>query len=95
MPYVNVHVDWQDVLDDMDDDALERELEKRRQRQGKRSTAAEPWTPLGMAEDLRTAFYARDASRFEALLATLDPASRTPGLTAAPIAALPGMDARQ
>ena len=94
MPYVNVHVDWQDVLDDMDDDALEREMEKRRQRQGKRSTAAEPWTPLGMAEDLRTAFYARDSAGFETLLAVLDPASRTPGLTAAPIATLPGWPIR-
>lgn len=96
MPYVNVYVSDDDIIADMDDDELEEELARRRKKRGgAHVSAVHPWTPLGMAEDLRTAFYARDASRFETLLATLDPASRTPGLTAAPIAALPGMDAPQ
>lgn len=29
---------------------------------------AHPWTPSGFAEDLRSAYYRRDASRFELLL---------------------------
>ena len=33
----------------------------------------EPWTPQGMAADLRSAFYRRDASRFELLLKVLEP----------------------
>lgn len=31
-----------------------------------------PWTREGLVADLRTAFYARNASRFEALLAVID-----------------------
>jgi hypothetical protein len=30
------------------------------------------WTSTGLAEDLRSTFYARDANRFEALLCRLD-----------------------
>jgi hypothetical protein len=37
---------------------------------------AEVWTRDGLADDLRTAFYARNASRFEALLVVLDPNAR-------------------
>jgi len=37
---------------------------------------AEVWTREGLAKDLRTAFYARNASRFETLLVVLDPAAR-------------------
>jgi hypothetical protein len=36
----------------------------------------EAWTREGLAEDLRTAFYARNASRFEALLVVLDSTAR-------------------
>ena len=36
--------------------------------------AAEPWTRIGLAEDLRASFYARDPNQFEALLRVLAPA---------------------
>ena len=90
MPYVQVHVCEDDIISDMEDHELEEELARRRKKRGEAHVGgSHPWTPLGMAEDFRTAFYAHNASRFETLLATLDPASRTPGLTSAPIAALP------
>lgn len=33
---------------------------------------AEPWTPAGLAADIRNAFYARNASRLEILLTALE-----------------------
>jgi len=95
MPYVQVHVCEDDIIADMEDHELEEELARRRKKRGEAHVGvAHGWTPLGMAEDLRTAFYARDSARFETLLDVLDPASRTPGLTAAPIATLPGWPIR-
>jgi len=74
MPTVTVGVDVDDVLDDLSDKELEQELERRlRRRGGGIGSAPHPWTNAAIADDLRTAFYARDASRFEALLAVLDP----------------------
>jgi hypothetical protein len=74
MPHVEVYVDPADVIDDLSDDDLAREIARRRKkRPGKGlKNATHRWTPLGLAEDLRTAFYARDASRFEHLLCALD-----------------------
>jgi hypothetical protein len=75
MPTVTVEVDIDDVLDDLSDKELEQELERRRRRQGGGGSGASPhpWTNAAIADDLRTAFYARNGSRFEALLAVLDP----------------------
>lgn len=72
MPDVTVYVDPYDVLDDLDDDVLERELAKRAKGRGDKPERVEKWTQTGLAEDMRAAFYARNASRFEALLMVLD-----------------------
>ncbi len=65
---VNVDVDMEDVLEELDDKNLEEELDRRQKRSGRASANAD------LANDLRLAFYARDASRFEALLVRhLDP----------------------
>lgn len=72
MPYVTTYVEAGDVLPDLSDEALQRELDRRIKKRGGGSERIEPWTQTGLAEDLRAAFYARDTSRFEALLTRLD-----------------------
>lgn len=67
MAMVMVHVDASDVLSEVSDRDIEREWRRRR-----KPNIGEPWTPAGLAEDLRKAFYNRDASRFEALLCVLE-----------------------
>ncbi len=81
MPRVYVDVDAYEVLEEISDEDLEEELASRRRKRGDKVQAdngAEPWTSLGMAEDLRTAFYARDATRFESLLCRLDSGNDSP-----------------
>lgn len=75
MPSVTVDIDVDDVLDELDDEELEAELRRRRKKSGKAvadDRQTHIWTPVALAEDLRTAFYARNASRFEHLLRVLD-----------------------
>ncbi|MDQ1077973.1 hypothetical protein [Pseudoroseomonas cervicalis] len=73
MPYVHVHVDTDEVLAEVCDEDLEDELARRRRRKNAGGDiGVEAWTPEGFADDLRTAFYARNASRFEAILCALD-----------------------
>lgn len=90
MPYVSMHIDGQDVLEELDNEDLLREIGRRRTA-GKWNGSAvdddsEHWTPPGMADDLRTAFYARNASRFEAIIRALElrgePPRHTAGLAA-------------
>jgi hypothetical protein len=89
MPFVTVDIDADDVLPELSDADLQEELDRRRKTRGgsKAASEAHPWTDLGLAEDLRTAFYARNANRFEALLAQMDPTPRIAGGTATPIGA--------
>jgi hypothetical protein len=76
-----IEIDIEDYLEDVDTDVLERELRRRRSKVKPADPAApEAWTPRGMAHDLRTAFYARNASRFEMLLLALEPHEETAGL---------------
>lgn len=70
--HVSVDIDAQDVLEQLLDEDLQRELDRRRKRRGDGVAGAISWDSTGLAEDLRAAFYARDASRFEALLRKLD-----------------------
>jgi len=83
---VEVHVDIEDHLEEVSLSALRAEIRRREEprREAGKTVAAvgdvELWTPSGLAEDLRTAFYARNASRFELLLTTLQPHVRTVGL---------------
>lgn len=71
MPYVSVYIDSDDMLEELSIADLERELERRR-RKRLGPSAPEPWTHAGIVADLREAFYRRDASRLEALLAVLE-----------------------
>ncbi len=71
MPYatVQVEVDVGDVLADLPASQLRRVLSERGIGV---PPDGEAWTPAGFAADLRSAFYARNASRFEALLTVLE-----------------------
>ena len=72
MTMINVDVPLEDYLDEIADEILVEELEIR----GKKIVGASTIisTNLDLAKRLRSAFYRRDASRFEALLIThLDP----------------------
>ena len=80
MPYVSVHVDADDVLEELSDDELREELRRHKKPAKDDPAAPHQWTPVGFADDLRTAFYARNASRFEMLLLALEPHERTVGL---------------
>ena len=74
MPYV--FVDTADVVDEIPDDALVAEIKRRiktgRIKQVLSEDSDESWTRYGLAEDIRTAFYARNSSRLEALLVVLE-----------------------
>ena len=77
MPYINISVE--EALEDVSADDLKRELLRRTGKSQDHDTnGLEPWTPSGLADDLRSAFYRRDASRFEALLIVLQPHQCTP-----------------
>jgi hypothetical protein len=72
---VDVDIDVDEILPELGDEELEAELRRRRKRSGKATAddgQTHVWTPVALAEDLRTAFYARNASRFEQLLCVLD-----------------------
>jgi hypothetical protein len=74
MPYVEVFVEADDYISDVSTEALRRELDRRLGHVA--DTETHPWTALGIAQDLRTAFYARNASRFEAILSVLEDVGR-------------------
>jgi len=81
MPYV--HITVRDALIEVTDDELREELRARTRRKASCSgDEPEPWTPGGLADDLRAAFYRRDASLFEALLTVLQPHDQAGGLAA-------------
>lgn len=74
MACVDFYVD--DYLDEASDRALKNELTRRRARSDWQESpdpnGPEPWTRRGMADDIRQAFYARNASRLELLLTQLE-----------------------
>lgn len=75
MAYIDI--DIEEHLDEVSDEALRRELAGRPAKAGnlKKPRSAddpEPWAPIGLADDLRTAFYARNAARMEMLLGVLE-----------------------
>jgi hypothetical protein len=72
-----IDFDVDDYLDEASLAALESELRDRRL---KGARDVEEWTPSGLADDLRNAFYARNACRFEMLLTVLQPHEKTTGL---------------
>jgi hypothetical protein len=74
MPHVDVWVEACDVLQEVSDSELEREVARRLKKRAEQSGEPAPhiWTSTGLAEDMRSAFYSRDANRFEALLCRLD-----------------------
>jgi hypothetical protein len=75
MTYACIDIEIEDYLYKLPTETLRLELKSRKDAKPEDSPGApHEWTPIGMADDLRTAFYARNASRFEALLAVLDPA---------------------
>ncbi len=82
----SVDFDVDDYLDEASTGALRAELSSRDESKagaGKALVAVgnvQFWTPSGLADDLRTAFYARNASRFEMLLTALQPHVPTKGL---------------
>lgn len=75
MTYVRVDID--DVLFEASTDDLVGEVERRIARGDWPASTpickdVIPWTREGLAQDIRQAFYARDASRLEALLKVLE-----------------------
>lgn len=69
----SIDFEVEDYLDEATTEALERELARRAKRDAKKKAPhIEAWTPAGLAADLRHVFYARDPSRFEALLVVLE-----------------------
>lgn len=69
MPYVSVWVDSESSLDDFSTEDLREELARREERAKKHAedtSGVHHWDAAGIADDLRTAFYARNAARFEA-----------------------------
>jgi hypothetical protein len=84
MVLVEVDIEIEDYLDEVSLEALQEEISDRRRRAESTRLigvgGVELWTPSGLADDLRTAFYARNASRFEMLLTVLQPHERTEGL---------------
>ena len=82
--------DVEDYLGGVDLKVLQKEIIRRIERDRKAKAAdggIEVWTPPGLADDLRTAFYTRNASRFELLLTVLQPHEATRGLKRAKEAA--------
>jgi len=79
MATITIDVDTDDALDDLSDSALRAELKRRSAHAGAAhlswttDAAALVWTAAALADDLRSAFYARDANRFDALLYRIEP----------------------
>jgi hypothetical protein len=90
MVTVEADVEIEDYLDEVPLEVLREEIARRQKRDGDAKATVgevEVWTPSGLADDLRNAFYARNASRFEALLTVLQPHENTPGLKRAKVTA--------
>jgi hypothetical protein len=75
MAVTQIDIDVDDYLDDASNEAIWSEL-LRRIANGYEppvvASAPQPWTRIGLASDIRHAFYARDASRLEMLLSELE-----------------------
>lgn len=75
-----IEIEIDDHLDDASEYALREEIERRLKKgQWKGALPKQPggeeaWSHADLAHDLRTAFYARNASRFETLLQVLEQA---------------------
>lgn len=67
----DVAVEIDDLLGKASVEALRAELRRRKLC----DDVEQPWTEQGIVDDLRTAFYARNANRFETILAAREPAS--------------------
>lgn len=67
---VCVYVEAEQVLDELTDNELLEEIKRRGLKVD--PDARERWTADAMADDLRTAFYARNATRFETLVCILE-----------------------
>jgi hypothetical protein len=82
MASIEVDIDIEDHLDEVSTHVLKEEIRRRLTKGRVSSTQVdiEEWAPSGLADDLRTAFYARNANRFELLLTVLQPHEETPGL---------------
>ncbi len=72
MASIDVEVDIDEYLNEASTEALRTELEHRMKKKNPHVTVGLSWGPMEMADDLRKAFYARDANQFEFLLRTLD-----------------------
>lgn len=72
MATVEVDIDIEDHLDEVPLDCLQNEVARRLKKKGHDPSAPEPWTRRGMADDIRQAYYARNASRLELLLSQLE-----------------------
>jgi hypothetical protein len=74
----DVDVDIDEYLEYASDKAFAKEIERRKASKEAKKTAdalakgVVPWTREAVADDLRSAFYRRDACRFEALLIVLE-----------------------
>lgn len=70
----SIDFDVEDYLDEVDDEALIQELKSREKKKGRKlvGTRDHDWMRAGLAADLRSVFYSRNASRFEALLMVLE-----------------------
>jgi hypothetical protein len=78
-----IEFEIEDYLHEVSDFALKDEMDRRIKDGKPPNSDLEDWTPEGMADDLRAAFYRRDASRFELLLRVLEVSRRvTAGLAA-------------
>lgn len=73
-----MHIEVDDYLHEASINSLKHEVANRissKEWKGPFPTAAddsEPWAPASLADDIRKAFYARDASRPEILLSVLE-----------------------
>lgn len=72
MASIDVDIDIDDYLDEATTEALVAELKYREKKKNPYKTDGLPWGPAEMADDLRKAFYAKDANQFEFLLSILD-----------------------
>lgn len=86
----SIEIEIEDYLHEVDTDTLRRELKSREMdaQPGDDPNGPHYWTPIGLVTDLRTAFYAPNAARFEMLLAVLESGGDPmPGLKYEPVAA--------
>lgn len=71
-----VEIEIDDYIHDASDFALKSEIKRRQGTRGWEGdddpNGPQPWTRRGMADDIRQAFYGRNASRLELLLGQLE-----------------------